>query len=100
MLIGDFLQELAWTRAIWGALVQATYSFGLPAQVGIVNQQWNGNINMSITEKGNSIISSLMTIMHYGLDFVAQFILLLPAQSSLTYDTISGLNMLLTASPK
>ncbi len=100
MLWGIILQGLTFVGAILGTLVQATYSFGLPAQVGIVNQQWNGNISMNITEKGNDIISSLMTIMHYGLDFVAQFMLLLPAVSSVTYSTIDGANMMTLANPK
>ena len=100
MIWGLILQGLTLIGSIMGTLVQATYSFGLADPVGAVNQQWNGNVSMIITDKGNSIISSLMTIVHYGLDFVAQFMLLLPAQSSLTYDTASGLNMFTTASPK
>jgi len=100
MLWGLILQGLGFVGAILSALVNATYSFGLPAQEGIVNQQWNGTVTVAPTEKGNAIISSLLTIMHYGLDFVAQFMLLLPAQSSITYNTLTGANMLLTAAPK
>ena len=100
MIWGLILQVLALIGSIMGTLVTATYSFGLPDPVGAVNQQWNGTVEFGITEKGNSIISSLMTIVHYGLDFVAQFMLLLPAQASLSYDTASGLNMMTTASPK
>ena len=100
MLWGLILQGLALVNALLGTLVNATYTFGLPDQVGAVNQQWTGNVDVAFTDKGNSVISSLMTIIHYGLDFVAQFTLLLPAVSSLTYDTATGANMLTTASPK
>ena len=100
MLWGLILQGLGFLGSIMSALVNSSYSFGLPAQNGIVNQQWNGTVAVAPTEKGNAIISSLLTIMHYGLDFVAQFMLLLPAQSSLSYNTLTGLNMLTTAAPK
>jgi len=100
MLWGLILQGLTLVGSIMGALVNVTYEFGLAAPGGPTLSQWNGNIDASITDKGNSIISSLLTIMHYGLDFVAQFMLLLPATSSTLYNTATGANMLTTASPK
>lgn len=100
MLWGLILQGLALVGSIMGALVEATYTFGLAPATGAAQNQWTGNVSAVLTPKGNSIVSSLLTIMHYGLDFVAQFTLLLPAQSSITYVTSTGANMLTTAAPK
>lgn len=40
--------------------------------------QWVGNTYSDVTAKGNDVIDSLASIIHYGLDFVAQFMSLLP----------------------
>ena len=91
MLWGLVLQALALAQVFMGKLVEATYHFDINTDTG---QWYLTQFNAVPTDKGNSIVSSLLTIAHYGLDFVAQLTLLLPAVESATYDTTNGLSML------
>lgn len=91
MLWGLILQGLALAQTFMGYLVDATYHFSVNSTTG----QWTlSDFNAVPSDKGNSIIASLLTITHYGLDFVAQLTLLLPAVASNTYSTANGLTML------
>ena len=83
-------REVAFSQAIWGYLVRAIYHFN----VDIATGQWTVNeFDVTITGKGNSILYSLLTIMHYGLDFLAQLTMLLPGVTSNVYNTMQGASM-------
>lgn len=81
MLWGLIIQALILVQEVMGMLVNVSYHFNRAADT-----QWNlQSLTYSVTPKGESVISALATIIHMGLDFVAQFTLLLPAVSSVTY---------------
>jgi len=51
--------------------------------------QWNlVTIDSAVTPKGKAVLDSVVTIIHYGLDFVAQFTTLLPALENVNYNNI------------
>ena len=82
MLWGLVLQGLLIVQAIMGKLVAVTYHFNT-----MPDGQWNlTSATADVSEKGSAIIGDLATIIHYGLDFVAQFTFLLPAISSVSYE--------------
>jgi hypothetical protein len=87
MLWGMIIQVLALVQAMLRQMVDATYHFNYDV---LGDGQWNGDVNVALTTKGNDIVASLLTIVHYGLNFVAQFTLLLPADASITYNTYLG----------
>ena len=90
MLWALILQGLAVIYLFMRQLVSVNYHFSIADAETGGDEQWDGTINAMATAKGNDIISSLLTIVHYGLNFVAQFTLLLPAVSSSTYNTYLG----------
>lgn len=40
------------------------------------------------TEKGTAVLQAVVTIIHNGLDFVAQFMTLFPAQADVWYNSV------------
>ena len=51
--------------------------------------QWQlAQMDVQLTPKGINVIDALMTIIHNGMDFVAQFFTLLPAMNSVPYNTL------------
>lgn len=86
MLWGLILQTLTFAQGIMSYIASATYHFEINATSG----QWTGNIDAGLEPKGQAILVSLMTIVHYGLDFVAQLTLLLPAVASVSYNTANA----------
>jgi len=51
------------------------------------DNQWQGNIVSIVTEKGNATVGALSTVIHIGLIFLAQLMLLLayPFHNITTY---------------
>ena len=51
--------------------------------------QWQLSwISSEPTEKGQAVLAAVATIIHNGLDFVAQFTTLLPAKADIWYNNI------------
>ena len=95
MIWGLIVQGLAIVQAIMRNIVTVQYHFNVSADLAQGgNGQWDGNLSADLTDKGNDIVASLLTIIHYGLNFLAQFTLLLPADASISYNSFSGNNML------
>ena len=95
MIWGLIVQGLAIVQAMMRNIVSVTYHFDISDDLlAGGNGQWNGTLTADLTDKGNDIVASLLTIIHYGLNFLAQFTLLLPAIESSTYISDTGQNML------
>lgn len=53
-----------------------------------VDGQWQvATFNSEITQKGKDVLADVATIIHMGLDFVAQLSAMLPAQSGWVYNS-------------
>ena len=94
MIWGIIVQGLAIVQAMMRTLVNVQYHFDYATFGEGGDGQWNGNLSADLTAKGNDVVASLMTIVHYGLNFLAQFTLLLPADASISYNSFTGANML------
>ena len=86
------LQSYALIENIITRMVGVTYHFTLVDTVGDPNYgQWVvTNFTTTFTDKGNAITNALATIIHMGLDFVAQLSTLLPAVSSTVYNSFDA----------
>jgi hypothetical protein len=49
------------------------------------------SLNFAPTAKGQAILADIATIIHNGLDFIAQFMTLLPVHNGLVYNTMAPL---------
>jgi hypothetical protein len=81
MRMADILQSITLIQNIFGMLVNVNYHFNRAA-----DGQWqNTQLDATVTAKGESVINAIATIIHHGMDFVAQLTVLLPAASSTPY---------------
>ena len=62
--------------------VEVTFTKGGDYQWGLET------IASAPTEKGWNVLDAVVTIVHTGLDFVAQFMTLLPAMSGVSYNNV------------
>ena len=82
------LQILVLVQSVISRLVNVQYHFTKSNFVTGGDGQWGIDyLQIDVSAKGLAITDAIATIMHYGLDFVAQFSLLLPGVASTTYDT-------------
>jgi hypothetical protein len=81
MLWGLVLQGLVIVQNVMGMLVNVNYHFNRAA-----DGQWqNTQLDATVTAKGEAIINAIATVLHHGMDFIAQLTVLLPAESSIPY---------------
>ena len=86
------LQSYALIENIITRMVGVTYHFTLVNNPLDDNYgQWVvSEFNTTFTAKGDAITNALATIIHMGLDFVAQLSTLLPAVSSTVYNSFNA----------
>ena len=72
------------------ALGDGLLSYFVSAEVQfnkMADGQWNlQTFSADLTDKGNLVLADVATIIHYGLDFLAQFMTMLPAESGVLYN--------------
>ena len=76
------LKVIALTDSLLSYFVGVSFSFDK-----LSDGQWAmATLNATVTPKGNAVLGDVATIIHNGLDFLAQFMTLLPAQAGVTYN--------------